>query len=145
MSKYEIMVVVDGSLNEQDAKKSFTEIKKYLSKIKKIDVTEMGHRKLAYLIDKKANGYYYVMNFECSEPSIIAEFRRLILLNKTVLRHLIINVEKNYAYKATVNPKKVKKSQYRKDTYEKILAKISEEKDKITKLKDDTPVKLTDI
>jgi small subunit ribosomal protein S6 len=44
-------------------------------------------------------------------PSIIAEFRRLALINKSVLRHLIINLEKDYGYRAINNPKKVKVSE----------------------------------
>lgn len=145
MSKYEIMIVVDGTLKEIDAKKVFLDSKNLIIQTKKIEVNEMGHRDLAYPIDKKTSGYYFVLNFDCEDPTIIAEFRRLTLLNKNIIRHLIINLEKDYGYKATQNPKKVKKSQYRKGIYEKVTSKIDEERERIVKIKDGVPVKLTDI
>lgn len=145
MSKYEIMVVIDGTLNESNAKKTFADVKNYLSNVKQNEITEMGHKELAYQINKIMTGYYFVMNFECDEPAVIAEFRRLVLLNKNIIRHLIINLEKDYGYKASQNPKKIAKSKYRSEIYSKITAKIDEEREKIAKFKDDTPIKITDI
>lgn len=145
MSKYEIMVVLDGTLNESNAKKIFIDVKNYLTNVKKNEITEMGHKQLAYQINKISSGYYYFMQFDCDEPAVIAEFRRLTLLNKSVIRHLIINLEKDYGYKASQNPKKVAKSLYRSKIYSKVSAKIDEEREKFAKLRDDTPIKVTDI
>ncbi len=146
MSKYETMIVVKGSLKETESKKILDEIKKIINKIKTIEVTEMGHKDLAYEIDKEKSGYYYVLNFETEEAQLITEFRRLILLNKNVIRHLIINLEKDYGYKATINPKKVAKSNYRAKVYKEVQAKIKKDQEAYeTKQKDVTPVKLTDV
>ncbi|MGL4647281.1 MAG: 30S ribosomal protein S6 [Mycoplasmoidaceae bacterium] len=146
MSKYETMIVVKGSLREPEAKKVLDEVKKIIKDIKTIDVTEMGHKKLSYEIDNETMGYYFVLNFETEDASLIAELRRLILLNRSVIRHLIINLEKDYGYKATINPKKVAKSNYRAKIYKDVQEKIKKEQEsQEVRKRDSTPVKLTDI
>ncbi|MGL4769115.1 MAG: 30S ribosomal protein S6 [Mycoplasmoidaceae bacterium] len=145
MPKYEAMIIIDGGLSEPEQKSSIKDIINYLSLIKNVDISDLGHKKLAYLINKKSSGYYYVLNFNCDDASIIAEFRRLIILNKNVIRFIIINLEKDYGYAATQNPKKIAKSNLRKEIYSKLTSKIDDEKERILKLKDDVPVKLTDI
>lgn len=145
MAKYETMVVIDGSLKDTEIKKSITDIKGLLKGAKNIEVNEMGIRELAYEIQKKKTGYYVVFNFETEDKTLLSEFRRLMFLNKTVLRHLIINIEKEYGYKATVNPKKVAKSNYRAETYKKVKEKIEKAKEEALKERDNSSVKLTDI
>ncbi|MGL4617299.1 MAG: 30S ribosomal protein S6 [Mycoplasmoidaceae bacterium] len=146
MSKYETMIVIRGSLKDTEAKKVLKEVLELIKTIKKVDVTDLGHKKLAYQIDDELNAYYYVLNFETEEKLILAEFRRLLLLNKNVIRHLIINLEKDYGYKATVNPKKVAKSKYRAEVYKSVQEKIKKDQESYeSKAKDFTPVKLSDI
>ncbi|MBD5446091.1 MAG: 30S ribosomal protein S6 [Malacoplasma sp.] len=145
MAKYEIMVVLDGTLKETEANKTLTDLKGLLKKVKDLEVEKMGLRDLAYPINKKNRGFYFVLTFSTDEPEIIAEFRRVTLLTKDVLRHLIINLEKDYGYKATINPKKVAKSKFRAKRYEKIQAAIELEQEKVRKEKDTSSVKLTDI
>ncbi len=145
MAKYETMVVIDGTLKDTEIKKSITDIKSLLKGAKNIEVNEMGIKELAYEIQKKKTGYYVVFNFETEDKTLLSEFRRLMFLNKTILRHLIINIEKEYGYKATVNPKKVAKSEYRSETYKKVKEKIEKSKEEALREKDNTPVKLTDI
>ncbi len=146
MSKYETMVVIRGSLKDTEAKKALNEVLEIIKTIKNVDVTDLGHKALAYPIDDELNAYYYVLNFETEEKLILAEFRRLLLLNKSVIRHLIINLEKDYGYKATVNPKKVAKSQYRAEVYKSVQEKIKKDQESYeSKSKDFTPVKVSDI
>lgn len=145
MAKYEIMVVLDGTLKEVEANQTLTDLKGLLKKVKDLEIEKMGLRDLAYPINKKIRGFYFVLTFSTDEPGIIAEFRRVTLLTKNVLRHLVINLEKDYGYKATINPKKVAKSKFRAKRYEKIQAAIELEQEKVKKEKDTSSVKLTDI
>ncbi len=145
MAKYETMVVIDGSLKDADIKKTISDLKAIIKDAKNIKVDEMGIRELAYEINKKRSGFYVVFNFETTDTKLVSEFRRLIFLNKNVLRHLIINIEKEYGYKATVNEKKVAKSNYRAETYKKVKEKIEKNKEEQLKERDTTPVKVTDI
>ena len=52
-------------------------------------VDEWGKRKLAYLINKEAEGYYVLMNFE-AEADFPAELDRIYKITDGVVRSLII-------------------------------------------------------
>jgi small subunit ribosomal protein S6 len=96
MAKYEIMLVVDGTLDAATAQSSIKELINLINKTTDYKETDLGLKTLAYKINKLDKGYYFQYNFETETPSIIAEFRRLALINKSVLRHLIINQQKDY-------------------------------------------------
>lgn len=145
MRKYEIMLIVDGSLDQKAADKTANDLKKILKSAKDYKVDAWGLKDLAYPIKKQLRGYYYVINFSNDVPAEILEYKRVALINKGVLRHLIINLEKDYGYKATINPKKVKRSAFRAERYTRIKESILAEQEKLRMKKDNTPVKLTDI
>ncbi|MCF0217735.1 MAG: 30S ribosomal protein S6 [Malacoplasma sp.] len=166
MPKYEIMMVVDGTIKESDASKIVNDFKTILKDAKDFKVDNWGLVKtkeakdkenlkiskdglidLAYPIKKKNKAYYFILNFYTENTESIKEFRRVVLLKNQVLRHLIINLEKDYGYKAKVNPKKVMKSNFRSERYKRIKEQTLAEQERIRKEreKDTTPVKLTDI
>ncbi len=117
MAKYEIMLIVSGSLEEKAADKVADDILSASLKKTKVETTKYGSKQLAYVIKKDTHGYYYQYNFETDEVPYINEFRRLCLINKNVLRHLIINLEKDYGYRASNNEKKVKAAQNQAKIY----------------------------
>ncbi len=117
MAKYEIMLIVSGSLEEKAADKVADEILSSLKKTK-VETTKYGSKQLAYVIKKDTHGYYYQYNFETDEVPLINEFRRLCLINKNVLRHLIINCEKDYGYRASINEKKIKAAENQARIYQ---------------------------
>ena len=47
-------------------------------------------RKLAYPIDKKAEGYYVVVDFK-GNPTLPKELDRRLKISDNVIRHIIIN------------------------------------------------------
>lgn len=145
MSKYEIMVIIDGTISETDSSKTIEELSGLLKNAENLEITKWGLRDLAYPIKKVNRGYYYIFNFSDDNRFDIEEFRRVSLIKKEVLRQLVINLEKDYGYKATVNPKKVAKAQFRAEKYKKAKEAYLAEQEKIKKEKDITPVKLTDV
>lgn len=145
MSKYEIMVIIDGTLKETSVTPVITELKNLLKKAKDLNVEKLGLKDLAYPIKKVNRGYYFVLTFSNDDADEIREFRRVASIKKEVIRQLIINLEKDYGYKATINPKKVAKSQFRAEKYRKNKEAYLAELEKIKKEKDTTPVKLTDM
>lgn len=145
MAKYEIMIVINGSLKEADAEKVAKNTSKLLDGTKNLELKFLGHKELAYEIDKEKTGYYYTLNFETDKPQIVHECRRLIFLDKNIIRNLIVNLEKDYGFKATQNPKKIAKSAYRSKVYKEVTEKILSEQDELKKEKDTSSVKLTDI
>ncbi|MDR2369651.1 MAG: 30S ribosomal protein S6 [Mycoplasmataceae bacterium] len=129
MAKYEIMLLVDGSLDENSAKTSIKELLDIIDKNEKFEFTNLGLKDMAYTIRRQNKSWYFQYNFESNVPTQIAEFRRLALINKAVLRHLIINLEKDYGHRAINNPKKVKISQYKAKRFKDKQARIKAERE----------------
>ncbi|MBD3239357.1 MAG: 30S ribosomal protein S6 [Chitinivibrionales bacterium] len=87
---YETMVVYDGALTEDDARKEadgFEALLKEKCDVKKVDT--WGRRKLAYEIKGKTAGYY-VLFFYDAESGMPAEIDRRFKLDEKVLRYLTV-------------------------------------------------------
>ena len=94
MRAYEVMVILDPSLEERTIEPS---LDKYLNVIRKdggnvesVDV--WGRRRLAYEIAKNAEGIYAVLEVAC-EPATVAELDRQLGLNESVLRTKVTRPE----------------------------------------------------
>lgn len=94
MSKYELMYIIDSSLEETARKELIDRFTKLLvdigGELEKID--EWGKRRLAYPIDYKNEGYYVLMNFSAG-PSVPREMERNLQISENVLRYLIVKLE----------------------------------------------------
>ena len=87
MREYEVMVILDPSLEERTVEPS---LDKYLNVIRKDggsveNVDVWGRRRLAYEIQKNAEGIYAVIQLT-AEPDTVKEFDRQLGLNESVLR-----------------------------------------------------------
>ena len=85
MRAYEVMVILDPSLEERTIEPS---LDKYLNVIRKdggsVDKVEVwGRRRLAYEIKKNAEGIYAVINLQ-AEPATVKEFDRQLTLNEAI-------------------------------------------------------------
>ena len=87
MRQYEMMVILDPEIEERTVAPS---LDKYLSvvttaggSVDKVDI--WGRRRLAYEIDKKAEGIYAVVDFTAT-PDTAKELDRQLGLNEAVLR-----------------------------------------------------------
>ena len=85
--EYEVMVILDPSLEERTVEPS---LDKYLNVIRKDggsveNVDVWGRRRLAYEIQKNAEGIYAVINLT-AESATVKEFDRQLGLNESVLR-----------------------------------------------------------
>lgn len=126
MTNYEIMLVIDGNINNTDADKVSKEMQAILKGAKDLKEEKIGLKKMAYRIGKCSSAYYYVLNFASENPETIKEFNRLALINKSILRHLIINLEHNYGYRAINNAKKVKVSNKKAKVFAERQKKLEE-------------------
>lgn len=117
MNKYEIMILINGTLSEKDADLVNLDLQKKLKETKNFSEKKMGLLKTAYPIKRVNTAYYYVYNFETDNYSILNEFSHAILLNKNVLRHLITNIGKNYGYLASINPKKMERAKLKQKKF----------------------------
>lgn len=123
MAKYEVMLVVSGELEETKADKVCNELASIIS-AKDLKLNKLGLKDLAYEIKKNKKGYYYQLNFTSNDSNSIKEFNRLSRINKQVLRNLVINLEKDYGYKATINPKKIARNQKKAVIYSKVQEEL---------------------
>ncbi len=98
MRYYELMLILNGDLQKEEAEKIIEDYKKFVEenngKIYKTD--DMGLRKFAYPIKKKTSGYYYVLYLKI-DYNLMKELERKFKLNENVFRFLFIRH----------NPKKV--------------------------------------
>ncbi len=129
MAKYEIMLLVDGNLDEAGAKSAIKDLTALFSKQKDYKETSLGLKDLAYKINGLSKAWYIQLNFSLEDAEKIAEFRRLTLIDKAVIRHLIINLEKDYGANAMKNEKKVKRSKAKAIKYKERMAKIAAERE----------------
>jgi small subunit ribosomal protein S6 len=87
MRAYEVMVTLDPSLEERTVEPS---LDKYLNVIRKdggsVESVEVwGRRRLAYEINKQAEGIYAVVQLT-AEPATVKELDRQLGLNESILR-----------------------------------------------------------
>ncbi len=88
MRKYEYVYILDPQ--EENTNKAIEDIKKHYSelKVRVLKETDMGKRRLAYEIDKKTDGYYYVTQIEIDDFSKLEDFEREMRLNQDVIRFM---------------------------------------------------------
>ena len=91
MRAYEVMVILDPSLEERTVEPS---LDKYLNVIRKdggsvesVDI--WGRRRMAYEIKKNQEGIYAVITLN-AEPDSVKELDRQLTLNESVLRTKVI-------------------------------------------------------
>lgn len=91
MINYEIMFIVDPTLDDEMKEKTVETVKEIISAEGEVKNTEIwGLRKLAYPIEKKTEGYYVVVDFQ-AEPTLPKELDRRLRISDNVIRHLIVN------------------------------------------------------
>lgn len=91
MRNYEMMIILDPELEERTVQPSLDQFLTVISanggSVDKVDI--WGRRRLAYAIDKKAEGIYAVVNLT-SEPDPVRELDRQLNLNEAIMRTKII-------------------------------------------------------
>lgn len=89
---YEVMVILDPDLEERTVAPS---LEQYLNNVVVKDggsvgsVDVWGRRRLAYEINKNAEGIYAVIDLQ-AEPATVKELDRQLTLNESVLRTKVI-------------------------------------------------------
>lgn len=90
MNKYESVVIINPSVEEQGVKSliaKFTDLINSDGKLEKVE--ELGKKKLAYEIKKNSEGYYVVLNFEAN-PNLVAELERVYRITDEVIKFIVV-------------------------------------------------------
>ena len=94
MRHYEIMIILDPNLEERSVQPSLEGFLKVVTgsggKVAKLDI--WGKRRLAYQIEKKAEGIYAIVDLTAN-PSAVQELDRQLNLNEGVLRTKVLRPE----------------------------------------------------
>ena len=90
MTKYEVMLILDPALEDAVKEQTVETVKGIIETEGTVgEIDTWGMRKLAYPINKKAEGYYVVVNFE-AEPTLPKELDRRLRISDNVMRHIIV-------------------------------------------------------
>jgi len=125
MQHYETIFILTPVLTEEQVK---TAIKKYVDFLKKnkaniVHEESWGLRKLAYPIQKKDNGYYYIIEFK-SESSFINTLETEFKRDTNILRYLTVKLnEHGVAY----NEKRRAEMKSKKPTEKEKKEKVNQE------------------
>ncbi len=94
MRKYEMVVILDPSIDERSVDSTFEKlIQVVAAQGGTVDKTDVwGKRKFAYEINKKSEGIYIVLSFT-STPATAAELDRQLGLNESVMRTKLMRVD----------------------------------------------------
>lgn len=93
MINYEVMFILDPALEDAAKEETIEAVKGIIAtegEVENVDV--WGMRKLAYLIQKKSEGYYVVIKFK-AQPTLPKELDRRLKISDNVMRHLIVNLD----------------------------------------------------
>lgn len=92
-NRYEVVYIFDSALEEPQVNEHLEKFHALLKTAEKPEpvrqVNHWGKRQLAYTIKGREIGYYVVVQFD-AEARQLAEFERLIKLDESVVRHLIV-------------------------------------------------------
>ena len=96
MRKYEIMFIVRPDLEENAVKETVKKLEKILTDNKAVITLskELGQKEFAYEIKGFKAGFYYLYNIDSTNDAAIKEFDRVSSIDESVVRHLILNIEK---------------------------------------------------
>ena len=104
INSYECMFIVSLANGEEAAKATvnkFTDL--ITANAEVIEIDEWGKRRLAYLIEDMSEGYYTVATFK-SEGAFPAELQRLMTIDESVMRVMVLKLDHEPVAKKTEAP-----------------------------------------
>ncbi|MGI5997612.1 MAG: 30S ribosomal protein S6 [Lutispora sp.] len=94
MNLYETIYIIKPDVEEEAIKALVEKFKALIEENGEIDtIDEWGKRKLAYLIEDYAEGYYVYMKYK-AESHVPKELDRVFGITEDIIRHLIVKLEK---------------------------------------------------
>ena len=91
MNKYELTVVLNVKLEDEERAAAIEKVKGYITRFggTVTNVDEWGKKRLAYEIQKMKEAFYYFIQFE-GETTVPAELEERLRIEETVLRFLCV-------------------------------------------------------
>ena len=97
MNHYETVFILNPVLSEKQIKETVKKIEDFIKSkgCKVISKEDWGLKKLAYPIQKKSTGFYFLIEFE-SEGDLIKPFEIEFIRDERVMRFLNVKMEKHH-------------------------------------------------
>ncbi len=93
MNKYESVIILSANASEEAMAAFGEKMKELISANGELtNVEEWGKKTLAYEIKKQTEGFYTLFTFT-AKPEYVAELDRILKLDETVLKHMIVKLE----------------------------------------------------
>jgi len=93
LNKYEVLYIIDSTLEEEAIKSLVEKFKNLLETSAKLEsMDEWGKRRLAYPINDQNEGYYVLSYFE-AESDFPSELERIFKITEGILKYLILRKE----------------------------------------------------
>ena len=91
---YEALIILKTAGTEQELAKHAAQLEEQVKRVGGgIERSQrMGRRRLAFRINRQAEGHYHLLRFR-APTGRVAELERLFRLNETVVRFIILNAE----------------------------------------------------
>jgi len=95
MNQYETVFILTPVLSDEQAKETVAKFKELLTKNGAEFVNEeaWGLKKLAYNIDKKSSGFYFLFEYK-GEPTIVKTLETGFRRDEKVIRHITVKLDK---------------------------------------------------
>lgn len=96
MRNYELALIVDPEVEENSLPEIEDKVKKWVEASGGVisNVDRWGKRRLAYPIQKKNEGYYFILQIEMP-PQAGVEIERELRINEQILRYMITSREES--------------------------------------------------
>ena len=96
MNHYETVFIATPVLSDDQVKETVKKFRDLLidKKAEIVYENNWGLKKLAYPIQKKSTGFYYLIEF-LAEPTVVAELELAFKRDERILRYLTVSVDKH--------------------------------------------------
>ena len=94
MSKYELAVVLNAKIEDEERVAVLEKVKGYITRFGGTitNVDEWGKKRLAYEVQKMKEGYYYFIQFD-AETTAPIEIENRVRIMENVIRYLCVKQE----------------------------------------------------
>lgn len=95
MNKYELAVVLNAKLEDEERAAAIEKVSNYITRFggTVTEVEECGKKRLAYEIQKMKEAFYYFVRFESEDANCPNEVEARIRLMESVIRYLCVKQE----------------------------------------------------
>ena len=106
---YEALVILKAVGTDEEIAKSVTQVEEPIKKLGgQIESSKsFGRRRLAYRIARQSEGCYHLVEFRMP-PDQLGELKRLLRLNETIVRFLILNRTNDHHPQAQAGERRVR-------------------------------------